>query len=137
MLVSPGTSTLTRYLPTQYISVIVGEPLGSGATGDVYRAVLGPNAKPPRGLLGTALVIKMATTTKKLFRLRHEFNIYSHLNLSGVRGVPRIFGYYQDYLTESGALIMDDVGTPLARRQTVESQVPLSEPQKYDATVSL
>lgn len=135
MLVPLGMTQSECYLSKEYVPLILyGEELGHGATGNVYRARFGPSTALPPGKKDIPLIVKLATSGGKLFRLRHEYDIYTHLNAVGVKGVPHILGYYQDFDHEAGALIMEDAGTPLARRTTARGNVPLTDPERYAIT---
>lgn len=118
VLLNPGRASSELYEPKEYITLVLESRLGRGATGDVFGARLGPNVALPIGNKEMCLVVKIATTLNKLMRLRHEFNIYCHLRSAGVKGIPHVFGYYQDGTHEAGALIMRDAGTPLGMRRT-------------------
>ncbi|KAF9018916.1 hypothetical protein BDZ89DRAFT_1139660 [Hymenopellis radicata] len=67
------------------------------------------------------IVVKLATTLKRLCRLRHEFSIYERLKAAKVNCIPRVFGFYQDGHRDVGALILSHNGHPIANRNTLLS----------------
>lgn len=102
----------------------IGESLGHGYTGQVYRADLTGRSLP-------GLVLKLATTREQLCRLRHEYTIYSHLSAASVAGIPSVFGFFQDGDRNVGAMVLSDAGVPLAmRRQPGEAKITLSSQEK-------
>ncbi len=114
ILLAPDHPRPDIYQSTQCRSLILTSELGSGATGQAYVGTFGPGndhfKAPPR------LVAKLATTKDRLMSLRHEYDVYCHLQSRDVRGIPFVFGYYQDSHRGVGALIMNYVGNPLGRR---------------------
>ncbi len=73
----------------------------------------------------------MATTEDNLVSLRHEYDVYRHIQDAGVRGIPYIFGYYQDDVRGIGALVMNDVGKPVGRRMDSDKKIKFSGAEKY------
>ncbi|KAF9016333.1 hypothetical protein BDZ89DRAFT_1075700 [Hymenopellis radicata] len=80
------------------------------ATGDVFAGTI-PNVKHG------PIVVKLATTFRRLCRLRHEYSVYAHLKNANVQCIPRIFGFYQDAQRGAGALILSNDGRSLGGRR--------------------
>ncbi|KAF9020643.1 hypothetical protein BDZ89DRAFT_1072056, partial [Hymenopellis radicata] len=95
----------------KYLTVLLKNRLGTGATGDVFIGTVPTVKHGP-------IVVKLATTYKRLCRLRHEHSIYTHLTSAGVKCIPRVFGFYQDGHRHVGALILSHDGSPLGSRST-------------------
>ena len=115
LLLKPGRKRQVNYKPTEYLTIILDRRLGSGATGEVYAAHLGP----PHGKLNhPPLVVKLATTYERLCSLRHEYDVYCHLRRHRVQGIPHVFGFYQDGNPNFGVLVMNNVGTPFGKRKS-------------------
>ena len=112
ILLSPGTTPSTQYDPRSYAIIYLHERLGRGTTGEVFRGEIrteyfdAPAKYSP-------IIAKLATTLDRLHRLRHEYLMYRHLHKQGVKGIPFVFGYYQDRSRNVGALLLNDVGRPL------------------------
>ncbi|KAF9026959.1 hypothetical protein BDZ89DRAFT_1113657 [Hymenopellis radicata] len=111
ILLRPGKRRSKVYSSTSYVTLILTTRLGTGATGDVFSGAV-PHAKYG------PVVVKLATTFKRLCRLRHEYTIYSHLQAANVQCIPRVFGFYQDAHHNVGALILSNDGEPLGNRHT-------------------
>ncbi|KAF9020087.1 hypothetical protein BDZ89DRAFT_1164340 [Hymenopellis radicata] len=127
VLLSPDQPRLAIYKAKICLSLILTAKLGYGATGKAYTAVLGAGLeKRPC----SRLVVKVATTKDNLMSLRHEYDVYCHLQGAGVRGIPYIFGYYQDDTRGLGALVMQDVGKPLGRRMDGDRKIRFSATEK-------
>ncbi len=60
--------------------------------------------------------MKLATTFRRLCRLRHEYSVYAHLKNANVKCIPRVFGFYQDAQRGAGALILSNDGRSLGGR---------------------
>lgn len=106
------------YTPKEYLMLILHSRLSAGATGHIYLARIGPNSSLPSGDTNYPFVIKIATTAKKLARLTHEYEVYMHLKASDVKGIPYVFGYFQDPGHEAGALVLSYSGRALGERIT-------------------
>ncbi|KAF9037352.1 hypothetical protein BDZ89DRAFT_1061508 [Hymenopellis radicata] len=96
--------------PTSYLTLVLNSRLGTGATGDVFAATI-PNVKHG------PIVVKLATTFRRLCRLRHEYSVYAHLKNANVKCIPRVFGFYQDAQRSAGALILSNDGRSLGGRR--------------------
>ncbi|KAF9034657.1 hypothetical protein BDZ89DRAFT_1062379 [Hymenopellis radicata] len=123
VLLSPDHPRSKLYRAATCVPLILTSKLGHGATGEAYTAILGPGYE---NLPCSRLVVKLADTKKSLLSLRHEYDVYCHLQSAGVLGIPYIFGYYQDNLRGMGALVMHDVGNPLGRRMDSDEKIKLS-----------
>lgn len=120
VLLCPGRSHSESYTARDYAILHIHSRLGHGATGDVFRADIrteyfdSPSKYSP-------IIAKLATNLDRLKRLRHEYFMYCHLQKKGVQGIPVVFGYYQDRSRRIGALLLNDVGRPLAKIRREDS----------------
>ncbi|KAF9032669.1 hypothetical protein BDZ89DRAFT_1063296 [Hymenopellis radicata] len=110
ILLQPGQRRRAAYPPASYLTLVLNSRLGTGATGDVFAATL-PNVKHG------PIVVKLATTFRRLCRLRHEYSVYAHLKNANVKCIPRVFGFYQDAHRSAGALILSNDGRSLGGRR--------------------
>ncbi|KAF8999577.1 hypothetical protein BDZ89DRAFT_1082706 [Hymenopellis radicata] len=124
----PGTVPDSTYEPKNYLRVVLEKRLGSGAIGDVYRAIIQPD-----GSSGTKnycpFVMKLATTPPRVRRLRHEYRVYEHLSAAGVAGIPTVFGFRQTANASVCVLMLSNVGRPLGERMDADRKVKLSAKQ--------
>ncbi len=133
ILLSPGAETCDDvYHDHEYLSIILHSRMGRGATGTVYRGRLGSRSNIPKSKMDSPFVVKVATTLARLGRLRHEHDIYTHLHLAKVQGIPSVFGYYENMDYEAGALVLADAGRPLGERaNNIERKVDLTSDERY------
>ena len=108
-----------RYPPSQYFSLTLGDQIGRGAVGVVYRAsaqfVSGSKTfQYPR------LVVKVALYEHQ-HALRHEYSIYKLLVSRGVaQNILPVYGMFQDAETGLLVLVMEYGGDSLASRRTAD-----------------
>ena len=125
VLLRPGRSHSESYAARDYAILHIHTQLGQGATGDVFRADIrteyfdSPSKYSP-------VITKLATNLDRLKRLRYEYFMYCHLQKKDVQGIPVIFGYYQDRSRRIGALLLNDVGRPLAKIRR-EDKSPITD----------
>lgn len=103
----------SKYKPHEYFRITITSELAYGTTGDAHIAridLLGSDGKP---LSFSNVVIKLSFGELQKKRLWHEFCVYDHLMSAGARGVPYIFGLFEDIETEALALVMENVGLSL------------------------
>ncbi|KAG6878278.1 hypothetical protein C0993_009636 [Termitomyces sp. T159_Od127] len=108
-----NTAYKANFKPDQYFHITLTSEIAYGATGDSHAATiefLGSNNKP---LSFDNVVVKLAFTDVQRKRLRHEFNIYNHMSSAVTRGIPHVFGLFEDIETEALALVMENVGSSL------------------------
>lgn len=99
-----------KYRPSQYLSVILTERIGSGAIGVAYKADLQwVHLKSP---IHRAVVVKLAFSDHQKERLRHEHSIYQQLAKHSLAGIPSVVGTFQDAA----------IGGPLALVMTFEGR---------------
>ncbi len=127
VLLAPNHPRSAIYKASTCLPVILTSKLGHGATGKVYTAILGPGHEKVQC---SRLVVKLADNRERLISLRHEHDVYCHLQSAGVEGIPYIFGYYQDGSRGIGALIMNDVGNPLGRRMDGDKRIEFSATER-------
>ncbi|KAF8997943.1 hypothetical protein BDZ89DRAFT_1171107 [Hymenopellis radicata] len=127
VLLAPDHPRSKMYKAATCLPIILTSKLGRGATGKAYTAVLGPGYD---NLPCSCLVVKLADTKESLKSLRHEYDVYCHLQSSGVHGIPYVFGYYQDSTRGLGALVLHDVGNPLGRRMDSNKRIKFSSPER-------
>ncbi|KAG6878275.1 hypothetical protein C0993_009633 [Termitomyces sp. T159_Od127] len=128
------TAHKLEYEPHEYFRITIFSELAYGTTGDTHMArieLLGPDRKP---LSLSNVVIKLAFGEIQKKRLRHEFHVYDHLMSTGSRGIPYVFGLFEDVETETLALIMENVGLSVwdcrLPNQSKRLQNTLSESEK-------
>ncbi|KIM42906.1 hypothetical protein M413DRAFT_26872 [Hebeloma cylindrosporum] len=129
-----------KYLAHEYFTLVLGEPRGEGATGIVHPATFEAQLKLPSGDFSTVktsnLVLKLGFSNDQQKRLRHEFEVYSHLAQKQVKGVIPVHGLFRD--SDSGVLglLMDNGGQNLRQREMQRTgeemplQVTLSEAER-------
>jgi len=94
-----------------------------GATGVVHPVALEVQLLSPSGeasvLNRRDLIMKLAFGKEHRNRLRHEFEVYTHLAGHRVKGIPVVHGLFLDL--DSGTLrlglLMDNVGQSLRERE--------------------
>ncbi|KAF9022681.1 hypothetical protein BDZ89DRAFT_1163128 [Hymenopellis radicata] len=128
VLLSPDYPRSKIYKAKNCLPLILTAKLGRGATGKAYTAVLGPGHER---VPCSRLVAKIADTRETLMSLRHEYDVYCHLQAAGVTGIPYVFGYYQDDTRGLGALVMHNVGNPLGRRMDGDRKIKFSATEKH------
>jgi hypothetical protein len=61
-----------------------------------------------------SVAVKVASVDYERKRLRKEHNIYSHLHAQGVKGIPTVLGFFDDFDEEASCLVMLHCGRPLS-----------------------
>ncbi len=128
ILLSPDQPRSDVYPSGRCLPLILTSKLGRGATGQAYSATFGhghEHVASPR------LVAKLATTKERLRSLRHEYDVYCYLQSRNVRGIPFIFGYYQDSHRGIGVLIMNHLGKPISRRMDDTKKINFTASERY------
>jgi hypothetical protein len=126
---SHSTASQT-YTPDQYISLVVGSEIASGATGVVHNASL-EVLTASDGVKRLKVVVKFALRTEQQSRLRHESSIYKHLASSEVKGIPSVFGLFEDTESDTLALVMTHVGICLLDRKPKVLKITVPDPQRF------
>ncbi|KAJ7173374.1 hypothetical protein C8R46DRAFT_1082609 [Mycena filopes] len=127
----PPRKVKAAYTSAEYIVVILGPPLSSGATGVVHGALLEVRAKDSQ-LLTHNVMVKVALFPDQQERMRHEFSIYQRLAAAKVSGVPALLGIFEDIEGSATILVMNDCGQPLHKTHLKEDgiNVNVSEAEK-------
>ncbi|RDB15957.1 Mitogen-activated protein kinase 14B [Hypsizygus marmoreus] len=99
----------TTYTPKEYLSITITSEIAAGAAGDVHAATLELLASNGEAV-HYDVVVKLAFEPEQQTRMRHEFAVYQHLISSGVKGIPHIFGLFQDAESDALMLVMTNVG---------------------------
>ncbi|KAK0231440.1 hypothetical protein IW262DRAFT_1526847 [Armillaria fumosa] len=115
------------------LTVLVGKKLGEGSIEQVYEAqvlVDMPSGKVAR--YPEKVIVKLALSSEQKSKVRHEYAIYRRLLYGPVPvsagDIPTAFGFFEDVEPDTGALIMNYNGQPLAHR---------ADPPSSGMTVSL
>ncbi|KIM42836.1 hypothetical protein M413DRAFT_444485, partial [Hebeloma cylindrosporum] len=110
-----------KYQTHEYFTLMLGQPLGDGATGVVHPAALEIQVKDDTGatsiLKRNDLVVKLAFEEEQKTRMQHEFTVYAHLAKKNVTGVPTVHGLFNDLDSGTLALLMDNAGQNLRERE--------------------
>ncbi|RDB15954.1 hypothetical protein Hypma_003553 [Hypsizygus marmoreus] len=104
-----GTVPETTYRPHEYMSLTINSTIAAGATGDVHAATLELLASTGK-TLHQEVVVKLAFDKAQRKRMRHEFTVYRHMIDSDVRGIPHVYGLFEDAESKALALVMSHVG---------------------------
>nr|GAT51746.1 predicted protein [Mycena chlorophos] len=105
-------SVKRKYLREECVVVILGPQIGTGATGIAHKTSL--EVFDAQGRTVTAdIVVKIAFLAEQQQKMRHEFQVYRRLAAHKVKGVPEVYGIFDDL--EGGAimLLMSYCGTTL------------------------
>ncbi|KAF8074046.1 hypothetical protein FPV67DRAFT_783384 [Lyophyllum atratum] len=132
---SPAPASLLRthsiqkdtYGPEEYFSIVFTSRIAGGATGVAHGATLRLLAADGE-VRCVDVVVKLSFKSAQKERLRHEYTIYEHLATRGVKGIPFVYGLFEDVETDTMALVMSHVGTAL------KSLLP--DDRSYGTTVS-
>ncbi|KAF8971167.1 hypothetical protein BDZ97DRAFT_2054891 [Flammula alnicola] len=111
------------YSSAQYFSLTLSEPMGWGAIGVIHRGSADIRLEPGRKL-SHSLTVKFVFSMDEEARnkLRHEYSIYQHLaSAGGVEGILCVYGLFEDIESGALALIMDEGGTTLTRREVART----------------
>jgi len=99
------------YGPDGYVILTLTSRIARGGTGVAHGATL--ELWSEGKLRHEDTVVKLAFSHTQCQRLRREFSFYEHLARSGVKGIPAIFGLFEDVESGTLALVMSHVGTCL------------------------
>ncbi|KIM39107.1 hypothetical protein M413DRAFT_29667 [Hebeloma cylindrosporum] len=121
-------SRKATFLPSQYFSLTLSKPIGSGAVGTVHRALaeieLQSGVKVQHRLAVKLVFSDYSGCQRRLWK---EYSIYQHLaSKDGVEGVLPVYGIFEDTETGTLALIMDDGGSSLQNGVSVPQEKQMS-----------
>ncbi|KAG5351929.1 hypothetical protein C0989_004476 [Termitomyces sp. Mn162] len=102
-----------KYEPHEYFRVTITSEIAHGSTGDTHAATIDFLESSGKIVSFCNIVVKFAFASVQKKRLSHEFDVYSHLMSTNARGIPYVFGIFEDVETESLALIMEYAGLTL------------------------
>ncbi|KAG5724599.1 hypothetical protein E4T56_gene4007 [Termitomyces sp. T112] len=112
-VIEPEAPSRSIFGPQEYFRITITSELAYGATGDTHAATIDLLRSDGHTISFTKAVVKLAFNDAQKKRLRHEFRIYNHLMSAGARGIPYVFGLFQDFEGEALALVMEHVGQSL------------------------
>ncbi len=118
-------------MPREYISIVADKSLGVGAIGSVFRVTIDADLclqDPEAGY--PSFILKIATGEENIRRLRHEVQIYRHLEKAGVSCIPSLLTVRENAAADVYAIMLSDAGDSLAHRMDDEHKVYLSPKQK-------
>jgi hypothetical protein len=116
--------------PHHYISLIITSAIAGGATGHVHAATLEFLSLDNKSR-NLPAAVKFAFEPQQKQRMRHEFSIYQHLAVSGIKGIPVPFGLFEDLESDTLALLMTHTGSSLTTLHPEDLQIKISEPQRF------
>ncbi|KAF4622918.1 hypothetical protein D9613_001543 [Agrocybe pediades] len=110
----------TKFRSTEYIDLTLLEPIGEGAVGVVHPAKLSL-ALADGQVLKHRVIVKVAFSVEQREKLRHEYDVYSHLaSIGHVQGIVEVHGLFEDPDSSALALVMEDGGQSLSLLNELE-----------------
>jgi hypothetical protein len=106
------------FQPDEYITLILTSEIAEGTTGKVHGATLEVQTLDGN-FLTDDVVVKLAFLDHQKERLRNEHDIYQHLALKDVKGLPTTFGLFDDLEGGPSLLITTHAGTCVQRGQGI------------------
>ncbi|KAF8954107.1 hypothetical protein BDZ97DRAFT_1928824 [Flammula alnicola] len=104
------------YSSSQFMTVTLHAPIGTGAVGVIHRAVI--EVETDSGKKLHRCLVKLGFSEAQQTSMRNEYNMYAHLaKVKTVAGVVRVHGLFQDIETGTMALVMDHGGKSLRTRE--------------------
>ncbi|KAG6828725.1 hypothetical protein H0H87_001069 [Tephrocybe sp. NHM501043] len=102
-----------NYEPHEYFRMTITSEIAFGTTGDAHTAMIDLLESDGKIISYPDVVVKLAFTSVQKRRLRHEFDVYTHLMGAGAQGIPHMFGLFEDVETEVLVLVMENAGSSL------------------------
>ena len=132
---SPTTGTHTKKrkcTPDEYFLITLKSEIAEGATGKAHNAKIEVQTDDGR-IHYCEGVVKVALEDEKRQKLQHEYAVYHYMANKGVKGVPTVYGLFEDALNEAMVLIMSHAGTILVRQPHYRQHgdVSLTNEEKY------
>ncbi|KAF9556378.1 kinase-like protein [Agrocybe pediades] len=113
-------SSKTKFRSTEYMDFTLLEPIGEGAVGVVHQATVSLTLANGQ-VMRHRVIVKLAFTREQREKLRHEYEVYSHLAKVGhVEGIVEVHGLFEDPDSSTLALVMEDGGQSLSQLNEVE-----------------
>ncbi|KAF7329374.1 Protein kinase domain-containing protein [Mycena kentingensis (nom. inval.)] len=98
-----------RYRPDEYFTITLTSTIASGAVGTAHTALLRATWKGDN-LAAQEVVVKIAFFAEQQEKMRHEFEVYRRLAEHGVKGVPEVYGIFDDLEGGAIAMVMSNCG---------------------------
>ncbi|PPR00328.1 hypothetical protein CVT26_009743 [Gymnopilus dilepis] len=106
----------TEFNVHERMSLVLKEPLGQGAVGVVHPAAVSVVLECGQ-VLKCDMVIKLAFTFEQRKKLYNEYRNYGYLYGKNLEGIVTVHGLFKDPESEALAMLMDDAGQSLRRRE--------------------
>ncbi|KAF8651025.1 hypothetical protein AX16_004959 [Volvariella volvacea WC 439] len=104
------------YPPSDYMILTVGDYIGWGASGTVYKATLSVKGEHNSTHMLHKVAVKFVTKDLAKWKLEREYWVYQHLEAAKVAGIPAMFGLFQDLEENWMVLVMSYTGITLGTR---------------------
>ncbi|KAF9042125.1 hypothetical protein BJ165DRAFT_1529579 [Panaeolus papilionaceus] len=120
------------YPMSKYMHFTAREKIGDGRTGTAFRGVLRIQTGSGH-TIESKIVLKIPLGAQPTKNIHDEYRTYTELALAGVtEGLVQVYGVFEDIETGAIAMMMDDGGTDLWRREQERSgmragQITLSQ----------
>ena len=129
----------SKYSSSEYFHLTLREPMGEGAIGIVHHATAITTRPESGSEVQLNLLVKLALEDEQRERLRREYGIYQHMASATeqVEGIVAVHGLFEDTQTGVLALLMDDGGTTLMKREELRTgldmveQIQASDEERY------
>ncbi|KAJ7088898.1 hypothetical protein B0H15DRAFT_288811 [Mycena belliarum] len=136
LCISPDGASTTpgvkrSYREEECISITLINEISPGATGIAHNAVLQVVASDG-SLFQANVMVKIAFMADQQTRMRHEYDIYKRLASFSVKGIPEVYGLFDDLEGGAIALVMSFCGICLRdlRPSGGRTEYPVSPAQR-------
>ncbi|KIM35343.1 hypothetical protein M413DRAFT_32590 [Hebeloma cylindrosporum] len=111
-----------RYSSSEYFTLILGDPMGSGAVGLVYKASA-TFRSGSKSFAHARLAVKLAFLERQRALLRHEYAMYKLLASRGItENILPVYGLFQDAETGILGLAMEYGGESVTCRKSEKTR---------------